>query len=57
MKEKKTCNTCCTHQSFELIVEVTAQLVKLAKIPLRYPCMICFKAKQRALDCPRKTKV
>ncbi len=34
-----------------------AQLVKLAKMPLRYSCIICSSSKHCALSCPRKIKV
>jgi hypothetical protein len=39
------------------VVKVIAQLVKLAIVPLRYPCIICFSSKHRAPKCLRKTKV
>jgi hypothetical protein len=41
----------------KLVVEVTAQLVKPTRVPLRYPCYICFSSKHHAHDCPKKTKV
>jgi hypothetical protein len=39
------------------IVEVTAQPVKLAKVPLRYPCIICSSSTHRAFNCLRKVEV
>jgi hypothetical protein len=41
----------------EPVVGVIAQLVKSAKVPLKYPCIICSIFEHRALDCPRKTKI
>jgi hypothetical protein len=39
-----------------MVVEVTTH-VKPTRMPLRYPCIICYSSKHRALDCPRNTKV
>ncbi len=38
------------------VVEVIAQLIKV-KMPLRYPCIICYNSKHCAPNCPRKKKV
>jgi hypothetical protein len=32
-------------------------MFKLARVPLRYPCIIYFSFKHHVLDCPRKIKV
>jgi hypothetical protein len=41
----------------KLEVEVTTQLVKPTRMPLRYPCIICSSFEHRAFHYPRKTKV
>jgi hypothetical protein len=41
----------------ESIVEVITQPTKPTRLPLRYPCIICFNSKHRAPNCPRKMKV
>ncbi len=38
------------------IVEVTTQFVK-ARVPLKYPCIICSSFEHCALDCLRKKKI
>ncbi len=41
----------------EPVVKIIAQPIKLAKVPLRYPFMICYSSKHRALANPRKMKI
>jgi len=41
----------------ESIVEVTTQPIKPTRVPLKYPCIICFSFKHRAFDYPRKIEV
>jgi hypothetical protein len=41
----------------EPIAEVTAQPIKLAKIPLWCPCVICYRFEHHTPNYPRKTKV
>ncbi len=41
----------------ELIVGTKPQLVKLGKIPIRYPCIICSSIEHRSKECPRKIEV
>jgi hypothetical protein len=36
------------------MVEVTAQHVKPTKMPLRYPCIICFSFEHYAFNCLKK---
>jgi len=39
------------------VAKVIAQPIKLTRMPLRYPCIICFSFEHHAHDCPKKTKV
>jgi hypothetical protein len=41
----------------ESVVKVVTQLVKLARIPLIYPYIICSSFEHHALDCFKKIKV
>jgi hypothetical protein len=41
----------------ELVVEVITQPIKLARIPLRYLCIICSSSEYYALDCPKNIEV
>jgi hypothetical protein len=41
----------------ELVAKVFTQPAKLARMPLRYPCIICFNFEHHALNCPRKVEV
>ncbi len=49
---------CCNAiKVVEPVVEVTTQLVKPAKVPLRYPCIIYSSSEHCAHDCLRKVEV
>jgi hypothetical protein len=39
------------------IAKINAQPIKLARVPLRYPCIICSCFKHYAPDCLKKTIV
>jgi hypothetical protein len=39
------------------IIETKSQPVKLARILIRYPYIICYSAKHRSKECPRKIEV
>ncbi len=39
------------------MAKVIAQLAKPTRVPLRYPCTICYNFKHRAFDYPKKAKV
>jgi hypothetical protein len=41
----------------ELVVGVVTQPIKLARVPLKYPCIICSSSEHCALDYPRKIEV
>jgi hypothetical protein len=41
----------------EPIIEITTQPTKPTRVPLRYPCIICFNFEHHAPNYPRKTKV
>jgi hypothetical protein len=41
----------------EPITKVIAQPVKPARVPSKYPCIICFSSKHHAFNCSRKAKV
>jgi hypothetical protein len=41
----------------ELVVEGIAQPVKPTKMPLRYPCIICYSSEHHAPNCFKKIKV
>jgi hypothetical protein len=41
----------------ELVIEVISQPIKLARIPLRYLCIICFSSQYYAFDCPKNIEV
>jgi hypothetical protein len=36
---------------------VNAQPVKLARVPLKYPCIICYSFEHHAPNCSRKEEV
>jgi hypothetical protein len=44
-------------KSMEPIIRIKTQPVKLEKIRVRYPCMICFKVEHKSRECPRKIEV
>ncbi len=39
------------------MAKIIAQHVKLTRVPLRYPCIICFNFEHCAHDYPRKIKI
>jgi hypothetical protein len=41
----------------KLVTKVIAQPVKLARMPLRYPCIIYYNLEHHVPNCPRKIKV
>ncbi len=41
----------------EQVLQITSQLVKPTRIPLKYPCIIYSSSKHCAFDCRKKTKV
>jgi len=41
----------------ELVTKVIAQPVKPARVPSKYPCIICSSSKHHVLNCSRKAKV
>jgi hypothetical protein len=43
--------------STEPIARTKTQLVKSRKIPIHYPCIICYSVEHRYGECPRKTEV
>jgi hypothetical protein len=38
----------------KLVANVIVQPVKLARVPLQYPCIICYSVKHHILDCLKK---
>jgi hypothetical protein len=46
-----------TIKFIELVAEAKTQLVKLGKIHVHYPCIICFNVEHRLGKCPKKIEV
>jgi len=44
-------------KSIELVAGIETQLVKSRKVPIRYPCIICFSVEHRFRECPKKIEV
>jgi hypothetical protein len=57
MKKEKLATHVVPIKVVESVVKVTAQHVKLTRVPLRYPCIICFNFEHCAHDYPRKIEV
>jgi hypothetical protein len=56
-KEKLVIHVLYPLKVVKLVVKVIAQHVKLTRVPLRYPCIICFSFEHCAFDYPRKIEV
>jgi hypothetical protein len=44
-------------KSIEHVTKTKSQLIKLVRIHVRYPCIICSYAKHRSKKCPKKIEV
>jgi hypothetical protein len=44
-------------KSTKHVVRTNSQLVKLRKVHVLYPCIICFSVEHRFRECPRKIEV
>ncbi len=56
-KREKSTSPIVPTKIVKSIVEGIAQLVKLTRVPLRYPYIIYSSSQHHVLDCPKKTKV
>jgi hypothetical protein len=52
MKREEPIVHAVTTKIVEPIVKVTTQHVKSIKIPLTYPCVICYSYEHHAPNCP-----
>jgi hypothetical protein len=57
MKREKLAILVVPIKIVEPVVEVIAQPIKPTKVPLKYPCIICYSYEHHEPNCPRKTKV
>jgi hypothetical protein len=44
-------------KSTKLVIGTKTQLVKLEKIPIHYPCIICSNVEHRSGECPQKIEI
>jgi hypothetical protein len=56
-RKKKLVTPVVPNKIVEPIAKVITQPVKPTRVPLRYPCIICFSFEHHSLDCPIKRKV
>jgi hypothetical protein len=44
-------------RSTKLVAKTKTQPSKLGRIPIHYPCIICYSVEHRSRECPKKIKV